>query len=249
MVDDKTLDLIQKLHNLAINKGATEAEAANALARMQALLFRHNLSIDDVNLSPEDRTSTLRDIPSDINEVTHHRFSHFSSRKNERQWVSDLAGVIARYNFGRIMIAEDYSRVWFVGTPENIQAIQAIWAYAVEQVLRLADEGWDADRIGRLTGLAPKIDPRQYKRNFSNGATRRIAQRLKAEWDKLQQESATSTALVVVNTAALEAYVEREKDPEAKTQKRTYGENHYGMSHGFQAGDRVNLGPRPKELA
>lgn len=241
MPSDKTLDLIQKLHNLATNKGATEAEAENALARMQALLFRHNLSIEDVKMTPEKRQAGLTDVSTNIDSVTSQRFTKFSSRPNEREWITSLASSIARYNFGRIMVSEDRTEIWFVGTPENIEAIKEIWAFAVEQVMNLSGEAY---KVFRKEG--GKTDPRQYKRNFSNGCVARLHQRLREEWEKLQQAAVESKALIVVNDQALQEYMDA-RSTKGKAPRR--GSSSEGYRAGFAAGDLVQLGAKTRQLS
>jgi len=51
---DDVIQRIRKLLRLAEDAGATEAEAASALERASALLIRHNLTQDQVTVSPVD---------------------------------------------------------------------------------------------------------------------------------------------------------------------------------------------------
>ena len=46
---DSILNRIRKLNNLTEERGATPEEAASAAAKVQAMLFEHNLSLSDVD--------------------------------------------------------------------------------------------------------------------------------------------------------------------------------------------------------
>lgn len=246
-IDSKTLDLIAKLHALATNKGATEAEAANALARMQELLFRHNLTLDDVSFTKDERKDTFSNDLRQVGDVTAGAFGkrRFVS-KPERQWVCLLASDIARYNFCSTAIATDFSFVRFVGTPENIQAVKSIWEYAIEQVADLAEQSYRENYGSAERALLknPDADRIRFKKNFGNGCEMRLRERLREGWESLQKKT-DSTALVVVNEKALDEY--REQFIDAKL-RFTYGKELEGIQHGYKAGDKVRLTSRPDEI-
>lgn len=48
-----TIEKIQKLLEITVERGATPEEAANALAKAQALLFKNNLTLEDIQVEEE----------------------------------------------------------------------------------------------------------------------------------------------------------------------------------------------------
>lgn len=236
--DPKVLDLIQKLHNLATGKGATEAEASNAMERMQALLFKHNLTMADVTMGKtEQKKPGVGETAASIDALAKQHFGGRIIRPNERKWMSDLARSVAQYNFGAVIGTSDLTSVHFVGSAENVAAIMEIWEYAVEQVIDLAAEAYK---------LSEKdIDHRVWKREFSNGCVQRLRERLRDAWNKLKAQSEQSKALVVYNDKAVSDYVRAHSVP---GKNRHSGRSNAGTSAGYRAGDRVNLGGRPASL-
>lgn len=240
-VSPKVLELIAKLHALATNKAATEAEASTALAKMQKLLFDHNISISDINLTPEKRKAGITDEGINSGDIIQRWFGS-RIRANERQWPVQLASLIARYNFCSTMMSRDFSHVWFVGTPTNIEAVKEIWLYAVEQVMALADAGYKEYRRSGGT-----VYYRIWRRNFSNGCVIRLGERLMDEWHELQQANVDSKALIVVNSTDLAEYVESKV--KGRAVKYRYGKQPEGQGAGYSAGDLVELGAKKKQLA
>jgi len=236
--DPKILDLIQKLHNLATGKGATEAEASNAMEKMQALLFKHNLTTADVSMGKTEQPRPgVGETTASIDALAKQHFGGRIIRPNERRWMSDLARSVAQYNFGAVIGTRDLTSVHFVGSAENVAAIMEIWEYAVEQVIDLAQVAY------KLSGS--DVDHRVWKRNFSNGCVVRLAERLKESWDKLKAQSAQSTALVVYNDKAVSDYVRAHSVPSRAAHR---GRSQAGRADGYAAGNRVNLGARPASL-
>lgn len=238
--DSKTLELIARLHALATNKGATEAEAATALSKMQALLFKHNLTMSDISMDPSERKSSITDEESSAHDIIATWFGG-RVRPAERAWLSLLAGSVARYNFCSTMITKKFTHVWFVGTPENIAAVRAIWMYAAEQVMDLADEAYKAYKAHGGTTYY-----RIWRRNFATGCCARLEQRLREEWNKLQQANVDSKALIVVNSTDLTEYIDARKD--SKPVKYNTGRSVDGQRAGYVAGDLVKLGAKAKEI-
>ena len=61
MIHDDIVERIRKLLRLAEDAGATEAQAASALERANALLIRHNLTMDAVAVSLGDKPAVTED--------------------------------------------------------------------------------------------------------------------------------------------------------------------------------------------
>lgn len=244
MVNERVLDLIAKLANVTEARGATEAEASTALDKMQRLLFQHNLSLSDVKVGDKSAPSGITDASADAYVRTNRKpGAGFKERKGtlpqyEREWRIRLASAVARYNFCSILVGYNFGQVIFVGTSENIEAVKAIWAYAVEQVDRLS---YEALAYRRKTPASQRADNgKTFRASWLIGCVQRLEDRLYATWAELRRQSQASTALVVSNDSALAEYVAK------KTGGRTVGykssaKSQEGLAAGYVAGSRVDL--------
>lgn len=263
--DPKVIELLVALKNMTTDRGASEAEAATAMAKMQRLLFQHNLSMSDVEVNKD---SDKRGI-IDVWEQAYRRAntkpgSGFKERsKNlppyERQWRIELACAIARYNFCTGLVGGEWSSVFFIGSETNIAAVKEIWYFAIEQIDRLSYEALKARRKNHAQRAAEGQESgKTWRAAWLNGCVQRITSRLFEGWNALQNESKNATALVVSNRDDLNAYINNrwahpENGDETKKQKKAkplkdhsvYG---HGTSHGREAGDRVNLNPRAAKI-
>lgn len=190
MYDTKIVERIQKLLRLRDNAG-TQAEAENAAAKVQELLFKHNLEMSEVEShTPDSEKSKVE-----------RQFFASDQGKNESTWVSQLYGVLARYNFCMVVIHHGDMRyknrnpeIAVLGKPENIAVVNYLADWLVPRIRSMSKETFNDysgyEKRGKFT------------RGFLVGCVSGIQNKLHTEWQALQ-DSATSTALVVVNTQEL----------------------------------------------
>lgn len=257
-ISDKTLDLIAKLHALANDRAATEAEATTALQKMQALLFRHNITLDDVSLrtnkSQPNPPGVGEDYTSNYERTNRNPGSGFKTRgarltRMEREWRERLAGAIARTNFCRILVTPEFTAVFFVGAPHNIAAVKEIWEYACEQVDQLSYDALKARRKNATQRASEgHLSGKDWRRNWLFGCIERLELRLWESWRELQQQYVESKALIIVNDDAINEYIEeRTKGKKISNRKETTGYRGAGYDAGYAAGAGIDLtAPRRK---
>jgi Protein of unknown function (DUF2786) len=138
-----SVERIRKLMRLAEGAGVTEAEAASALERANALLIRHNLTLDRITAS----TSSAR-----AQAVTEHRIRTGWSGN----WRATLTYVLAKHN-----LCEPFSSlvgrvesVVVVGRPANVQAMHATFDWIAAQLERFAQAEWLAFDAAQRRGIA-----------------------------------------------------------------------------------------------
>src|SRR3972149_7108907 len=103
---------IRKLHTLASHHTSNPNEAAAAAAKVQALLFEHNLTMADVTVH-----------------AAGHEYEDFSGEFTVRarswaiNWHRDLLHVVARHNFCRAVHVKARQEFSIVGRRENVEVV------------------------------------------------------------------------------------------------------------------------------
>lgn len=244
-ISDKTMELIAKLQNMTVDRGASENEAAIALQKMQKLLFDHNLSLSDVNVKSKS-TNPVQDITDSYTDASvrtnRNPGAGFKTRGEnlpayEREWRVKLASSVARYNFCRIMIGGDFESVYFVGKPDNIEFVKIVWAYAIEQVDRLSYEALSARR--KLPKEERYESGKEWRKNWLHGCVQRLNERLYDSWQALQTESNVGTALILVSDTSLQEYVDRKSSGNSRGYRTVASGS--GAAAGYAAGNKVDL--------
>ena len=222
---DSILSTIQKLQRLAERAG-TPDEAANAAAKVQALLFKHNLTLAQVDSHVEqpgagdyeNRTFTLEAGSFHI------------------EWHRKLASVLARFNFCKMVQYGGSAKVGFIGQPHNIEVVTYLYGYLAREIKRL---GLEAMRIH-----CDSTKPSQqgaWVRAFCLGAVNTIHTRLYAQRQQDERASAASTALVHVSDARLAQAVTRYFPKLHKAATPAPSRNAYANALGREAGARIAL--------
>jgi hypothetical protein len=135
---EAVLQQVVKLLQVTEAKGATQAEAAAAASKAQALMFTYNLTTADVSKGERGKVN-----------VTQGSFGmQTDSWRGSHYWQQELLQGVCKYNFAMVL---DYNweynpkvgrhvvdRVEVIGTPANIQATEYLYAYLYRQIHQLA---------------------------------------------------------------------------------------------------------------
>lgn len=153
-------DLIEKLQKiLALTESPVEGEAQAAAAMVQKLLIKHGLSLADL----EKRGAAAPGIKEEGHDLGKAAF----------KWKLQLAEAIADHYFCYPIVRYASKTVTFVGRPENVDSLQMLYAWLINQIKRIA-----TDERKKQTS---HIDPLRWQVNFGIGAVERLATRLKEE--------------------------------------------------------------------
>lgn len=225
----QVIERIQKL--LALSQSSNEHEAALALAKAQALLAEHNLSMAEVQVRTGGKASYLQ--------------RHFMLAGQD-QWRRGLMTMLARFNFCDVVYWRGTAKVAVVGESENIEAVSMMYRFIEEQLEHLASAGY-----ARYVRLGGQSHVRSWKSSFYLGALQTITQRLQAERAKLEASSNNCRALLVVKDTDLKEAMER-LHPEVRRRAVRYAANAPdGLSAGREAGHQVRFRgevERPRSL-
>jgi hypothetical protein len=236
MTDDKILDRVRKLLELA-NNNLNVNEAANAAAAAQELMTRH--AIGEAMLAPVADTVDEQ-IEADL---------LYAQGKKHATWRGILAVVMAEVNQCKVFVQGGDLRI--IGRPSDAATVRYLFSYVIREIERLCKEeaGWRGNP-GRVwcnnfkLGAVESVN----KRLRESAAQARAAMRREAS---ANDTMGTGSAIVLVNNA-LAKLDKRTEDvrafAQAKFKLRSRGTAHFrnddsGREAGRRAGAHIELNP------
>ena len=217
--NSKIVERIQKL--LALSQSSNENEAASALAKAQAMLAEHNLSMAEVQVRTGVKSAYVREI------------YNLNSHDN---WRRFLLGEIAHNNFCHVVTHGGTLSVSLVGERDNIQVVQVMYASIASQLERLAVAWY---RVYQHNG--GYVAARTWKNNFFIGAVMTIRQRLENEKRAFEASSNVCRSLVVVKDRDLREAVQRIFPQARPGRSLRYTPAPDGYARGREAGQQVRF--------
>lgn len=214
------MDKIARLKSLHERPGTPE-EAAAAVAAIQRLMRRHNLTQMQVNDATRNTEAGFDKHDVDLGAVM--------------MWRQHLMYVIAESSY--CMFIRDPSGRWgtIVGEKHNATMVKELYLYLVDEINRLADVAY-AEARDRHFGA------RTWKNSFRVGAATTVGRRIEDDAAREKQEQTNdNNALVVVYEEGLNKAVS-EYFPRLRNRTRTMNvgsADAYGR--GKAAGRRINL--------
>lgn len=191
-------NLIEKLRKiLALTASPVEAEAALAATRLQELLTKHNLSIADLEQRGA-KAPEMREQGHDLGKAAF-------------KWKLDLAEGIAEFYYCAPMVNRYAKTVRFVGRPDNVEALQMLYSWVIEQIKEIAKNA----RREHFDTTGEHIDPLRWQVSFGEGAVSRLITRLREmkarqQEDMSRNEYGDVTALAVHHQSEISDYLEAE---------------------------------------
>jgi hypothetical protein len=220
MAEDKILHTIRQLFAMAEHATSNEHEAAVALEKAQALLFRHNLSratIGDIDNGPT---------TPGMGQVT-------ITEEHGYIWRKRLLHVIAKNNLCQAIGSPQNKAVHVVGGRDNVRSVLEMYYWLADQLIKMAGPGHK--KYKRQGGQEAA---RTWNAGFYVGAINTLAERLRKPLEEFSQGQ--GHAVVLVNNAALAQAVGR-VFPNTRTSRSNVRLGD-GFFSGQQAGHKVTLG-------
>lgn len=227
---DRILDRITALQDMA--QMGTPEEAANAVALIERLLTKYNLSMARVNARREaGRTSE---------EFVLEHFDIGARTQWLARWRRDLLHGLCQHNFCRSTYTARSPLVHIVGEPHNIRAVTELYKWIEGQIRQLTNTHW---AVCPLKGVTSQSGERTWRQSFSLGCVATVIARVGLEKNgtvnQMQALEADTTALVLrKDQEADEAFAAHVKT--RKVSMRTYAEES-GYVEGQQAGNKVSI--------
>lgn len=166
---DNISQKIHKLEALKKDSATTPEQAANYAAIVQKLLFKYNLSLDQ--LAPkagEKRRKNFKkeDVGLGVKAT------------NLKQWKVDLFRSIAETNFCKVLNYSNSEYIVLIGEPENVSAVKSMYAYLEYEIRAL---GRNAFKLVNNRSNYSQMDTLVWKGSFRDGAVATVRQRLVAQ--------------------------------------------------------------------
>lgn len=212
---ENIVEKIRKLLALAKDKGASENEAAVALAMAQRLMLQHNIT----EVTEKVKVEAVR--------------GEWMNVDRGELWEQTVAGAIAKLFNCRVVQRRQVGAYQFVGKPENIEVCGETFLWVCGQVEVLYKAG-----LREFGGRMSKRERGEFRKTFKYGCSVRIYQRADEIVAKARNEIPAHMALVVIDQS-LAAADDLIKD--VRVGRKVKGHWGSGTSAGMAAGDQVQL--------
>lgn len=233
--EEKTIDLIRKLLNLS--KSPNEHEAKLALEKAQEMLFSHNLTMAQVEASPDFTNNDSDNITKEYVRVAEYH--------QLKEWKFSLAGAIDKYFFCQALVGGHM--VTFIGRKSDVDIVVEVYKWIMEQAERLAAEGFETYKQTPEYKRYP-IHGKRWKASYLEGLASGIRSILGKQWRELRDASEQSKALVVVRGEEVSNWV-KEKYPKLGTHNNDYGAHSGAYMNGHRDASKVQIGARPRAVS
>lgn len=236
------VERIQKL--LALSESANEHEAGLAAAKAAELLMKYNLTMDKVELSPEEV------------EVGYETMLYVNTKKAQR-WEQRLAYDVARFHFCEVLVSPHH--IYFVGREANREVAMYVFTQLAERLHKLARKETRA-YIKRQKGFwnearalhpeLPEFDHRihlkganhhkAWRAAWLDGAVSGIRDQL--ETQRTAKATEGSKALVVVRGQEVSEFVEQQF-PNTRKKAARQTRNWDAFVQGVDQGKNMQIQP------
>ena len=174
---------------LALTTSPVEGEAQAATEMLNKLLAKHNLDIAQLEARGQ-KAPQIKEQGYDLGKAAF-------------KWKLNLAEVVAGHYFCAPLVNYTSKTVVFVGRPDNVESLQMLYGWLIDQIRRIATE----ERKAYIANTGEHIDPLRWQLNFGLGAVARLAERLE-ELRRARQADVNSMALVVHHESEISDYFE-----------------------------------------
>lgn len=220
-----TGDLIQRLQKVrALTESSVPGEAAAAAAKLQEILLKYNLEMEDIE----------EDSPEADDRYVKEELELGATSGNMINWRRILLSGIARSLMCAAFGYQGTPKMVIVGQKHNIEIVRHFYDYLSYEISRLADVTWEKAK-GRT-----REHGRSWKSSFYNGAVDVVVQRLEEKYQQVSKQDSHTQALVLKNERDLDDAV---GNLIGRVRKSAVRQRHSkaGYSRGARAGKRFNL--------
>ena len=220
-----TSDLIQRLQKVrALTESSVPGEAAAAASKLQEILLKYNLDMEDIE----------EDSPDAGDRYVKEDLELGATSGNMINWRRILLSGIARSLMCAAFGYQGTPKMVIVGQKHNIEIVRHFYDYLSYEISRLADTTWEkARRKTREHG-------RSWKSSFYNGAVDVVVQRLEEKYQQVSQQDNHTRALALRSEQDLDDAVWKMIGRVRKnTVRQRYSKS--GYSRGARVGKKFNL--------
>lgn len=216
--------ILSRLHNMKklSERPGTPEEAAAAIAKMQSLMDKHNITEAELEAAGEIERGT----------PVHEEFNLGAAL----EWRRTILGALAKANNCAVLFNASGKGSHIFGKEANIAVATAMYDYLVMAVNRLADDGWEkSNEVLFYPGSA-----RGWKHAFRVGAANTVANRIIENWQKTQMGAGRAGEIMVADLSDAEKMM-RDLFNVRSVRKKMPTSSGLGLMAGAEAGRGVNL--------
>lgn len=221
MNTDTIKSRIAKLLRLANDAGASEAEAANAMAKASQLMKEHSISQAEAQ---------------DVSEGLKVEWGKIQPAHNKQNWcLTVLSAVQELYDvkFVKYGRTRNYR---FAGTPDAIEAAEQTYLWLIEQINSIYKV-----HLKQFNGSMTYEQRCEYRESFKHGCAMRLYQRAHEIKANMRNMIPNHKALVVVENKVEEGITQLFGEMGVKTSRALKIATGSGSRSGFAAGNGVQL--------
>lgn len=239
-VDKKIISTLRKLiaKQESLQEAGSEAEAQLFAAKVQELLLQHKLSLTEVEAEEEAVTQVVGD-----------GLFRYGPHKSRRvRWQENLAAILADAFGCKILVGAGSNTMRVIGRELDRELFLWMFRYLAAVLVRTENsEYWKLySRLERAAGFAGRgaTDATYgFRESYRTGFLNRLHQRLEERKAAAVAAAQTTTALVVLDKAVVEAF-NRIRTGDAAQLKGDRDYNMLGRAAGQKNADTVNLDAR-----
>jgi len=187
-ISDAILNKLAYIKTLK-EQASTPGEAEAAAAAMTRMLTKYGLDMMELDM----RLGTMPKASDFLYEKV--------DLESSAMWKRTLIYHIAKHNFSRVIYIPGKKTVDFVGTQQNLQVVQAMYAWLVLEVNALAEIGWQQFTDKYYYSV------KSWKNAYRTGLVSGLGRAMKDARAEVLLASDSGSALVVVNEKALDEAV------------------------------------------
>lgn len=235
MQRESVLSKVRKLyaHAESAAKLGNQAEAEAFAGKAQELLLEHKLSMSEVEMQRQDEDDPMGRIVVEGDQVGVGKSTY------RVHWQQQLASIVARAHFCRIIVYPGSNKIAFVG--RNSDRELAIYVYGL--LVRTSKDVAETEHklfAAQCKRAGTPERAQGFKDSWRIGFYTAIKERYAAERAKAQAAHSNCTALVVVNDKAVERYMATMKLSKG-TPIGSRQINQNGVNAGYKYGQGVNI--------
>lgn len=201
-------------------------EAMVAMVKVQELLAKYNLDLEGIKASEKSESDQF------VRELL-----MASVIKTEGKWLQLLYSVLCNHNLcDIIMVANTPGKFYLLGKSHNLELVKFLADVLIPKLRKMARESfrkYDRSNAGDTKKNA-------YIRGYLRGACLGIDDKLRSQKQNLYTQTPGYSALVLVNTKALQEFTEKEF-PRLKSKPQSRLSAHDAKAHGRADGRNIDL--------
>jgi len=231
--------LTEKLQKLIAHEKSARAignveEAEAFAAKVAEILFKHNLSMSDVEVKEQEQTEPIgREC--------------VQGNKGRTVWMEILASAVAKSCFCRWSIIKSTSTQIFIGRTSDREAAAALYGHLLGCATRMCNgqKRELRERNPYKDAYERAVWARKWGQDFLAGFAGAVAQRLGAQQKQLEASSSSATALVLRKNKALDEFMGAHYGGKRARACKLTVASKSAFLHGYAAGSAVNLKTNP----